>query len=307
MNILKYISRLSDRLESSWESIGAQTRIGTVLVAGFILGIILVDLNRNGLIPGPLGKYLPIKHLAIIAHIFTLLLFFEVISLIFSVVHSVSVSMGKQIEVLSLVLLRDLFKEFSHFTEPFVWEQIQPFLFPMISSALGALAIFVILGMYYRVYHSQPITTDEKDRKSFIDAKKNIAFFLLIGFIIIVLHDIWHFLLTNKPSQTFETFFTILVFSDILIMLVSMRYGSSYRVAFRNSGFAAATVLIRLALISPPPFNALIGTGSALFVLGISLNYKYYTPSKYQQMKEKRLKEHAAMKAATDQDESAVK
>jgi hypothetical protein len=69
------------------------------------------------------------------------------------------------------------------------------------------------------------------------------------------------------------------IFSDILIILVSMRYSTSYLITFRNSGFAVATVFIRLALMSPPPYSALLGIGSALFVMGISLNYKYYKPS----------------------------
>lgn len=286
MNTIGKVSLLLDQLESFWESAKGQARIGTLLVGGFLLGLILVEINRRGLMPAPLSRYIPTNHLVVIAQVFTLLLFFEVISLIFSFVHSVSVSMGKQFEVLSLVLLRDIFKEFSHFSEPLAWEQIQPFLFPMISSAIGALLIFVILSFYYRLYHSQPITTDEKDRQSFIDAKKVMALVLFASFVIIVLHDIWHYIMTQKPNQTFETFYTVLVFSDILVMLVSMRYGSSYRVAFRNSGFAAATVMIRIALISPPHYAAMIGVGSALFVLGISLNYKYYKPSKYQELKE---------------------
>ncbi|MCG8335353.1 MAG: hypothetical protein MJE63_12585 [Proteobacteria bacterium] len=297
MNLFKKISKLTDRIELQWESAKGQALTGTMLVSGFVIGIILVDLNGRGLLPEPLKTLLPVKHLVVIELVLTLLLFFEVISLIFSFVHSVTTSMGKQFEVLSLVLLRDVFKEFSHFTEPLVWEQIKPFLFPMISSALGALAIFVILGFYYKLYHSQPITRDEKDKQSFIVAKKIIAFCLLVSFISIIVHDLWLYAFTGKPNQTFETFYTILVFSDILIMLVSMRYGSSYRMAFRNSGFAVATVLIRLALISPPPFNALIGTGSALFVLGVSLNYKYYTPSKYQEQKRQRIEEESARKS----------
>lgn len=300
MNRIQQISKILDRLEQSWESATGQVRIGTVLVGGFILGLLVVEINRRGLIPSPFSSYIPVKHLVVIAQVFTLLLFFEVISLIFSFVHSVSVSMGKQFEVLSLVLLRDVFKEFSHFTEPLEWNQIQPFLFPIISSAIGALLIFVILGFYYRLYHSQPITNDEKDKQSFIDAKKVIALFLLIALLIIVLHDLWYYFSTRKPNQTFETFYTVLVFSDILIMLVSMRYGSSYRVAFRNSGFAAATVMIRLALISPPHYAALIGVGSALFVLGISLNYKYYKPSMYQALKERNLQSQTGTAPPSD-------
>jgi hypothetical protein len=71
-------------------------------------------------------------------------------------------------------------------------------------------------------------------------------------------------------------------------MLLSMRYGASYRFAFRNSGFAVATLLIRVALITPPHYSALIGVGSALLILGIRLAFNYYTPSRYQMEREDR-------------------
>ena len=236
-------------------------------------------MNIRVFAPDFLSKLIPVKHLVIIAQVFTLLLCFEIISLIFSFVHSVSISMGKQIEVLSLVLLRDVFKEFSHFSEPIEWAQAKPFLFPMISSAIGALVLFLILGFYYRIYKSRPITHDIEETRNFIKLKKNIAFFLLISFIIIIIYEAFLYLQTGEPNKAFETFYTILIFSDILIILVSMRYSSSYIITFRNSGFAVATVFIRLALMSPPPFSALLGIGSALFVMGIGLIYKYYKPS----------------------------
>jgi len=267
-----------DRLEELFESSKNLSFIGTALSVSFIFGIIAVELNIRGFAPEFLQSRIPLKHLIIIAQVFTLLLCFEIISLVFSFVHSVSISMGKQIEVLSLVLLRDVFKEFAYFSEPISWIEVKPFLFPMISSAIGALTLFFILSFYYKIYHCRPITNDINDTKNFIKIKKNIAFFLLVSFIIILVYEALIYLKTGNPNKAFETFYTILIFSDILIILVSMRYSSNYIVTFRNSGFAVATVFIRLALISPAPFNALIGIGSALFVMGIGLTYKYYRP-----------------------------
>ncbi len=40
-----------------------------------------------------------------------------------------------------------------------------------------------------------------------------------------------------------------------------------------------ATVFIRLALAAPPPFNAAVGVGSALFAIGITLAYNRFLPS----------------------------
>jgi len=48
-------------------------------------------------------------------------------------------------------------------------------------------------------------------------------------------------ILTGRPSSDFSSvFYTVLVFSDVLLVLVSLRYSSGYPVLFRNSGFAVA-------------------------------------------------------------------
>jgi len=268
-----------DKIEEVFESPKNLYITGTFLAFSFLFGVFTVEMKIRGFAPDFIAPFIPDKHLVIIAQVFTLVLCFEVVSLILSFVHSVTISMGKQIEVLSLVLLRDVFKEFSHFSEPIEWIQVKPFLFPMISSALGALLLFVILGFYYRIYHCRPLTHDINDTNNFIRIKKCIAFFLLISFVIIILYEAFIYLKTGAQNRAFETFYTVLIFSDILIILVSMRYSASYLITFRNSGFAVATVFIRLALMSPPPYSALIGIGSALFVLGLSFNYKYYKPS----------------------------
>lgn len=279
MKMIDFLSTLMNRLEEIFESSKTLSFIGTFLAISFIFGIISVELNIRGFYPDILAKHIPLNHLVIIEQVFTLVLCFEVISLIFSFVHSVSISMGKQIEVLSLVLLRNVFKEFSNFTEPIEWLQVKPFMLPMVSCALGSFALFCILGFYYRIYQKRPITKNVNETGNFIKIKQTIAFLLLISFIIILIYEAFLYLKTGKSHKAFETFYTVLIFSDILIILVSMRYSSSYLITFRNSAFAVATVFIRLALMSPPPYNALLGTGSALFALAISINYKYYKTS----------------------------
>ena len=42
----------------------------------------------------------------------------------------------------------------------------------------------------------------------------------------------------------FASFYTILVLGDVLLVLVSLRYSTTFRVIFRHAAFAQATVLI---------------------------------------------------------------
>ena len=187
-------------------------------------------------------------------------------------------SVGKQFEILSLILLRDTFKEFSHFSEPLIWAEIAPSLISIVASAVGALLIFVVLGFFYKTQRSHPITADEKIRSHFILTKKMIALLLLFSFAGICVVDLWGYFALGLPENAFSSFYTLLVFSDVLVVLISLRYSAQYQVSFRNSGYAVATVLIRLALIAPITLGAVIGVGTTLFALGISLAYNAFAP-----------------------------
>ena len=281
------VCRVFDKVNESWESRRAQKIFGVILVLSFLVSIGLIELNRQGFLPEGLKTVIPVKHFVAIEYAFTLLLLIEVVSLVLSLSLSVSTSIGKQFELLSLVLLRNSFKEISHFDEPIIWEQIQGSLYSIVSSAIGALIIFVILGFYYRTQRHQPITDIEKDRNSFIISKKFIALMMLFVFVFLIIYDIYAYLINGHGEKIFESFYTLLIFTDILIMLISLRYGSSYRIAFRNSGFAVSTVIIRLALIAPIFTGSILGVGGALFILGIAFAYNFYTPSFYQREKEK--------------------
>ena len=269
---------LFDWIELHLESKQGMKFFATVLVSFFISAIVLIELNRRHLVPEPFASHVSLSHLAAIEQAFNLLLALEVVSLILSLSHSVTKSVGKQFEILSLILLRDTFKEFSHFSEPLLWAEIVPTLGNIIASAGGALLIFVVLGFFYKTQRSHPITGDEKIRSHFILAKKMIALLLLVSFAGICLNDLWGYFAHGLPENAFASFYTLLVFSDVLVVLISLRYSAQYQVSFRNSGYAVATVLIRLALIAPIIVGAVIGVGTTLFALGISLAYNAFAP-----------------------------
>jgi hypothetical protein len=145
----------------------------------------------------------------------------------------------------------------------------------MASDTGGALLIFVALGVYYRLQRHVPITTAD-DRASFVATKKALSLVLLAVFCSIGARDIWQFVTTGRGFPFFEAFYTVLIFTDVLLVLISLRYSSTYRVVFRNSGFAAATVFMRLALTAPPYVNAALGLGAVVLACGLTLAYNNF-------------------------------
>lgn len=277
-NLVHRTARAFDAAHRAWESPGTRKSAGSLLIAVFLASIAAIEMGRRGWMPVPVAAMLPRSHFYAISVAFTVLLYFEVIDLVFGMSRSFSKSVGKQFEIFSLILLRQSFKDFTLLPEPLRWpDSIDP-VASILTNGAGALAIFAVLFLYYRVLYHQPITRSERETAGFVAAKKTVAVTLL-GFF--AFRGLWHLLLFfqgRNSGQFFDVFYTVLVFSDILIVLISLRYTHYYPVVFRNSGFALATVLLRLALAAPPHFGAGLGIVSAAYVLGVTSVYNRMVP-----------------------------
>jgi hypothetical protein len=269
---------LFDRLERFFHGHAARRAVSLVLVVAFLASVLLIELVQRGLGGARLAAALPHNHFHAVELAFYLLLSWEVAGLVFAIAQSVSNAAGKQFEILSLILLRRSFEAFAGIDEPLRWAQAHPVIWSMLADALGGLAMFVALGFYYAVQKHRPFSADAGDRASFIAAKKVIALALLVVLLALAAWSLWGLATRLAPQDFFESFYTLLIFADVLVVLISLRYSASYHVVFRNSGLAVATVLLRLALPAPPPWSALLGVGAVLFALGLTLAFNRFAP-----------------------------
>lgn len=270
---LAVASRLFDGLEARWEAPRTRRATAALLVLLFVASLVAIELRRRGWLPGTLAPLVPVSHLAAVSIVFGFLLVFEVASLVFALARSVADSLGKQFELLALILLREAFVEFGHASEPLDWAGIAGTVPHVVSDMLGGLAVFALLVAYYRVQRHRAITADGDDQANFVAAKKAVSVLLLAAFIALGVATLLARWRGGGPSAFFATFYTVLVLSDVLLVLISLRYSATFHVVFRNAAFAAATVLIRLALSAPPYINVLLATGAVLFALATSLAY----------------------------------
>ncbi len=274
--VFKVSNTIFDSLERLWHKKQTTRFIANLLILTFVGSLILIEFSRQGWLPAPFSDMIPKSHYYAVNIALTMLLAIEILSLIFGLSKSVADSLGTQFEILSLIFLRQSFKEFIYFDEPLHWEQAtQPVLY-IISDASGGLIIFLLLGIYYRIQHHKAITDDPQAKKNFITSKKMVGLILLVLFTVIGINDIINLVLGLPVYDFFATFYTILIFSDVLMVLISLRYSSRYQVVFRNSAFAVCTVIIRLALTAPPFYNVLLGIGSVLFAIGITYAYNLF-------------------------------
>ena len=274
--ILNSFSELFDKLYTVWESKKSLKIIGSIIVFSFLATLFLIQLKNWDLLPASIQQHIPSNHFISIEIAFTFLLIVEILGMIFILAHSVSSSMAKQFEIFSLILLRQAFKDFGEFTEPFIFnENLEPIM-KMISDTFGALVIFAAIVLFKHIQKHIPITKDETEQDGFIKVKKVLSVFMIFGFILAGLYAAFANLLFSADIHFFKEFYTVLIFTDVLIVLISLRYSHLYIIVFRNSGFALATVIIRLALTAPAYYNVVLGILASLFVLGLSFTYNKF-------------------------------
>jgi hypothetical protein len=278
LNLLARAGRAFDRLQTLWLRPGTQRTLGALLVAAFLAALVAIELRRLGWLPASWNAVLPPSHFYAVHLAFTFLLFIEIVGLAFSLAQSVANSVGKHFEIFALILLRKSFEQLAFVAEPVSWTQVRPAILNMLGDAGGALLIFIVLGLYYRAQRHTPITGDFEERSGFVAFKKAVALLLLASFLAIGVHASATFLTSGQTYSFFAAAYTVLIFSDVLIVLISLRYNAEFRVAFRYFGFAVATLLVRLGLTAPPPIDAALGLAAAVFAWGLTLAYNAFAP-----------------------------
>ena len=277
-HILTFFDNLYNRVERFWSSRKTWKFTVSLIILIFLIYMILITLNRFHWLPASLANKIPTNHFYAVHLAFSMLLVIEVMGLVFSIAHSIARSVGKQFEIFSVILLRQSFEEFVNFSEPIVWQEIQQSIVHIIVNTAGSLLIFLALGVYYRIQKHRPITRNETEQFHFIATKKIVAIALLLIFVLMAIHHTIILFLTPHPYSFFNTFYTVLIFSDILLVLISLRYCSTYHVVYRDSGFTLGTVLIRIALTAPPVYNVLLGVGASGLIIALTLVYNLFSP-----------------------------
>lgn len=267
-----------DPLHNFWENNATQRLVAGVLVLIFLLALGAIELNRQELLPLSLSSSISVTHYMAINLAFTLVLILEVVSLIFTLPCSISKALGKQFEILALIFLRNTFKELTLLPEPIEIAGHLDVLWRILSDGGGAIVIFALLGVYARMLRK----TEDKHMSGvtlyrFVAAKKIVALLLLAIFLGMGVYNTVLLAGGVKTFAFFHHFYTVLIFCDVLLVLISQCFQPGFRAVFRNSGYALSTLLIRLALTAPPFFNVLIGVVSIIFALLLTVVYdKFY-------------------------------
>ena len=224
------------------------------------IGILEVGSASTDLLDSPLDAlYTP----------FSILLAYEVYQLIRAIPESFSTAVGKQFEIVTLLVVRDIFKRLSELEFSGDWT-IDSELKLIIIECFTFITLFTT-SLIYRANSNTDAKVDFKDSDllNFVQNKQKIAVVLLSTYLVVAMFSFSNWIISvgeGDGSVTreifFLDFFTILILADILILLISYGYSTDFTNLARNTGFILSTVVLRVAI------GATGVSSMILFVLG---------------------------------------
>ena len=292
----KFIDRAYQFFLSENSKDKAEVYIIWLSIASFSVHLFLILLNNLGVFDLGIHSELLENPISAIYTPFSFILLFEVYLLVYHIPQSTSDYIGKQYEIITLIVVRRLFKDISHLDLTEDWFQDAydlQFTFDIVTTIL----LFLLIYYFHKLNHKKPGSTPRPYKElspkvqRFIDRKKVLAICLVP---IVFLMSIYSFgnwtidslhILTDNVTTTeftdinnifFDEFFVLLILTDVLLLLFSFFHTSKFNLFIRNSGFIISTILIRLSFGTEGYLNNILITGAVLFgVLILLINQKY--------------------------------
>ena len=239
---------------------------------GFIIHLLLILLNNNGYLDLSFFQdKLFVNPISAIYTPFSFILIYEAFLLIYFLPRSFTTAIAKQFEIMSLILIRKIFKDIPNVNIDDNWINNENNL-QLIYDLTGVLIVFFLIYLFKKLKEDLPKLSVHQNLDRFISYKKLISLFLVPTLFVLCIFsflDWYNYMFLNVGSSSnidylfFESFFTILILVDVFILLVSFQYTERYSQLIRNTGFIISTILLRLS------FSASGLTSLVLLVSGI--------------------------------------
>ena len=258
--------------------------------ASFLINIALIFAARRFAdMDLPVLRIVNTNYFSAIYTPFSFILFYEVLMLVVALPRSLSVAIAKQYEIISLIVVRGVFKDIGELeAAEQMADQVKDVLI-LAADMVAALAMFALVAVFYRLRTRSPLRLDPNVVESFVSFKKAVAVVLSVIFVIIASVSLAGWLYSVVESSAagrvkgldtdlifFPTFFEILIFSDVLILIVSFSITDGYKYVFRNAGFVISTILLRISLTSPKPYDLLAALSAMCFGIAVLAIFNTY-------------------------------
>ncbi|MGY8979948.1 MAG: hypothetical protein ACKVLD_03985 [Flavobacteriales bacterium] len=249
---------------------------------GFILHLILILLNYYNIIEISFGdSNLLTNPISALYTPFSFILIYEAFLLVYYIPRSFSTAISKQYEIMSLIIIRKIFKDIPLVDLNANWLTTSNNL-QLIYDLLGILIVFFLIYLFKKIRKKSPKKFNSKKLDLFIASKKIISLLLTPILIIVCCLSFYSWLIgigdetaisENINYLFFTDFFTLLILADVFILLLSFQYTERYCQIIRNTGFIISTILLRLSFSTNGLSSILLIISGIIF--GLLILYIY--------------------------------
>ena len=255
-------------------------RVAVLFFIGHLALIFLLN-NIPALYSGEYFNYLKAIYTP-----FSFILVYEVFLLVIILPESMTEFIGKQFEIITLITLRSFFHDVADVHMHTILRLSDPAIIALGYDLIASLSMFALTVTFHRL-HSRHRSDVNHTLEQLINLKKSVSVCLLILLAFTSLYNLqsWVFhaipALVNhtefpNPNSFFYTdFFAVMIFADVLLLIISFLYDSSFYSVIRNASFIISTVLLRLSLSMERPMNHLVIIVAFVFSIAVMATLQF--------------------------------
>jgi hypothetical protein len=296
----RYLAQMFDRLVTVGNVRKFEVLVIRLAVLFFIVHLITLFLFNH--VPA-LDRGHSFNYLKAIYTPFSFMLFYEVFLLVVILPESMTEFIGKQFQIITLITLRSFFHDISgiQLQAPIHLESPE-FIF-LGYDLIASLLMFSLTIIFQRLHSRNRLQHHTEALDRYISLKKSISMSLIIVLFMMCIYnlglwtsDAFQALVNSTdfpdPNAFFYLdFFNVMIYVDVLLLIISFLYDSSFYFVFRNASFMISTILIRISLNMDRPtnhFTAIVAFSFSVIVMlilhfkgktvGVSSHYQADSP-----------------------------
>ncbi|MEG1522417.1 MAG: hypothetical protein RR455_08120 [Bacteroidales bacterium] len=193
---------------------------------------------------------------------FTIILLYEVYLLVYYLRKSTIEYIGKQYEIITLILIRGVFEEISY--RKFDFTALSEAGIAFVVKLCAIILLFYLVHVFYRIAarikRKNPLAECKKQYSlQYLNIKKILSLILILVFVGILIYSSIDsfgnmrsiedlFVILKEVNYTFYSlFFTTLILTEVFLLLIIMFYIDLFSIIIRNSAFIISTTLLKMS------------------------------------------------------------
>jgi len=232
------------------------------------------------------------NYLAAIATPFNIILFYEVLTLIGALPTSTTRSIASQYEIVSLIFIREVLRDIGNIEDLVTTQQITTKTMPLFLNMWGSMMMYLLVALFRHVAAQRQgrslMQIPSPATQRMIQQKKTVAAGLAILLTGMAAWNVGLFGRTalrilrtgqgtlESATTFYNDLFTVMVFTDVLVLILLLLFSGRYEMVFRNAAFVVSIVIIRFALTGGYPYGAPLAVMAMLFGIATVLIFNYH-------------------------------